>query len=103
MDGFIEVVSTEGFEPGEMREIEVEDHTLMVARVGDEFLVTDGRCPHLGGHLARGVLEGSVVTCPRHHSQFDLRDGSCVRWTDWTGAVLHHFRDCAPSKAVARL
>jgi len=28
------------------------------------------------------------VTCPRHHSQFDMRDGRVVRWTDWTGAKL---------------
>jgi 3-phenylpropionate/trans-cinnamate dioxygenase ferredoxin component len=88
MSGFIEVMSTEGFEPGTMREVEVDGHKLLVARVGDEFLVTDGRCPHLGGHLGKGALEGSVVTCPLHHSQFDLRDGSCLRWTDWKGAVL---------------
>lgn len=88
MSGFIEVISAEGFESGTMREVEVEDHTFMVTRIGDEFLITDGRCPHLGGHLAQGKLEGTVVTCPRHHSRFDLSDGSCLRWTDWTGAVL---------------
>jgi 3-phenylpropionate/trans-cinnamate dioxygenase ferredoxin subunit len=88
MDDFIELTSTEDFEPGAMREIEVDGHKFLVARVGDSFHVTDGRCPHLGGHLAEGVLDGSIVTCPRHHSQFDLRDGSCVRWTDWTGAAL---------------
>lgn len=88
MGGFIEVMSTEGFEPGTMREIEVDDHTLLVARVGDEFMVTDARCPHLGGRLDKGTLKGTVVTCHLHHSEFDLRDGSCLRWTDWKGAVL---------------
>lgn len=88
MSGFIEVVSTEGIAPGTMKEIEVDGHKLLVTRVGDEFLITDGRCPHLGGHLELGLLEGSIVTCPRHHSQFDLRDGSCLRWTDWKGAAL---------------
>jgi len=88
MNDFIEVVSTEGFEAGTMREIDVDGHHLLVARVGDDYFVTDGRCPHMGGHLAEGVLDGVVVTCPRHHSQFDLSDGSCLRWTDWKGAVL---------------
>jgi 3-phenylpropionate/trans-cinnamate dioxygenase ferredoxin subunit len=88
MGGFIEATSTDGLEPGMMREVEVDGHRLLVARVGDAYHVTDARCPHLGGHLADGVLVGTVVTCPRHHSQFDLTDGSCLRWTDWTGAVL---------------
>jgi 3-phenylpropionate/trans-cinnamate dioxygenase ferredoxin subunit len=88
MSGFIEVTRTDGLEPGTMREVEVDGHKLLVARVGEEYYVTDARCPHLGGHLAEGALEGTVVTCPRHHSQFDLADGSCVRWTDWKGAVL---------------
>lgn len=88
MSGFIEVTGIEGIEPGTMREVEVERHRLLVARVGDEYYVTDARCPHLGGPLVKSNLEGTVVTCPWHHSQFDLADGSCIRWTDWTGPVL---------------
>lgn len=88
MSDFIEVIGTEGFESGTMQEVEVDGRKLLVAHVGDEFLITDARCPHLGGHLGRNKLEGTVVTCPLHHSQFDLRDGSCLRWTDWKGAVL---------------
>ena len=49
--------------------------------------ISDARCPHLHGHLTKGTLEGTVVTCPLHHSQFDLTDGSVVRWTDFKGAV----------------
>jgi 3-phenylpropionate/trans-cinnamate dioxygenase ferredoxin subunit len=42
----------------------------------------------MGGHLANGRLEGTVVTCPRHGSRFDLRDGSVIRWTDFSGLGL---------------
>lgn len=88
MSAFIEVMSIEGFEPGSMQEVEVDDHKLLVTRVADEFFITDARCPHLGGHLDKSTLKGTVITCHLHHSQFDLRDGSCLRWTDWKGAVL---------------
>jgi len=88
VDDFIELTSTEGLEPGTMRQVDLEGHEFLVAHVGDEYFITDARCPHLNGHLARGVLEGSVVTCPLHHSQYDLRDGSVLRWTDWTGMAL---------------
>ncbi|HEY5540678.1 MAG TPA: Rieske (2Fe-2S) protein [Coriobacteriia bacterium] len=88
MADFIELTSAEGFEDGTMRQVDLEGHEFLVARVSNDFYVTDARCAHLGGHLARGVLEGSVVTCPLHHSQYDVRDGSVLRWTDWSGMAL---------------
>ncbi|MCE5190568.1 MAG: Rieske 2Fe-2S domain-containing protein [Actinomycetia bacterium] len=88
MEGFIEVTTTESFEPGTMRAVELDGHKLLVSRVGDDYFVTDARCPHIGGPLAEGELNGTVVTCPSHHSQFDVTDGSCLRWTDWKGPVL---------------
>jgi len=84
---FIDAVATEEIEPGVLREIRVDGHDLLVARVGDDFYVSDAHCPHLHGNLTRGTLEGTVVTCPVHGSQFDLTDGRCVRWTAWSGAV----------------
>jgi Ferredoxin subunits of nitrite reductase and ring-hydroxylating dioxygenases len=55
--------------------------------VGDDFYATQARCPHMGGNLLKGTLEGSVITCPLHASQFDVTDGSVLRWTDWTGIL----------------
>jgi 3-phenylpropionate/trans-cinnamate dioxygenase ferredoxin subunit len=88
MSEFIKLVSTDGIDLGTLRQVDLDGHEFMVARIADDYLVSDARCPHLHGHLAKGVLEGTVVTCPLHHSQFDLTDGHVVRWTDWKGAVL---------------
>ncbi len=61
---------------------------IMVVVGGKEILLTnlDGsyyaianKCTHAGGSLAKGSLNGSVVTCPRHGSQFDLKTGKNVR------------------------
>lgn len=87
MDEFIEVMVADDIEDGTMRAVEVGGHKLLVAKVDGEFYVSDEHCPHLHGDLPRGRLEGTVVTCPWHGSQFDLRDGSVVRWTDWSGVV----------------
>ena len=87
MPEFIELTTIDGFATQTMRQVDLDGHEFLVARIGDEFFVTDARCAHLGGHLARGVLEGSIVTCPLHHSQYDLRDGSVLRWTDWPGVA----------------
>lgn len=88
MDEFIELPGTGGMSDGELRQAELDGHEFVVARVGEDFYVADNRCPHLGGRLSKGNLEGSILTCHLHHSQFDLTDGRVVRWTDWKGAVL---------------
>lgn len=88
MAGFVEVSTKDELEDGKMKMAAVEGHEIMLARVGDEYFASDNRCPHMGGNLSQGKLEGTVVTCPRHHSQFDLTDGHVIRWTDWTGIKL---------------
>jgi 3-phenylpropionate/trans-cinnamate dioxygenase ferredoxin subunit len=86
-DDFIEVMSVDGLDDGQMTQVEVDGHKMLVANVAGEFFVSDAHCPHLHANLTKGTLEGTVVTCPLHHSQFDLRDGHNVRWTDWKGAA----------------
>jgi 3-phenylpropionate/trans-cinnamate dioxygenase ferredoxin subunit len=87
MSDFIELTTTEGIEDGGMKQVDAEGHEFLVARVGESYYVTDARCPHLHGHLARGTLDGLVLTCPVHHSQFDVSDGRVIRWTDFSGAI----------------
>ena len=36
-------------------------------------------CPHAGTRLSEGTLEGTVITCPLHGSQFDVRTGERLR------------------------
>jgi 3-phenylpropionate/trans-cinnamate dioxygenase ferredoxin subunit len=87
MGEYIDVLSLDELAMGSMTEVEIDGTQVLVARVGDQYFATQGRCPHMRGHLARGTLEGSVVTCPRHGSQFDLVDGHVIRWTDWKGVA----------------
>jgi 3-phenylpropionate/trans-cinnamate dioxygenase ferredoxin subunit len=82
---FIQVAKTGDLKDGTMKEIKVEEHEVLLAKVKDKFYAVDNICPHMGGKLGQGKLEGTVVTCPRHGSQFDLIDGHVIRWTNWTG------------------
>lgn len=84
----MDLVGTDEVGDGRMVGVKADGHQYLVARVGERYYVADGRCPHLHGNLVKGTLEGTVVTCPLHHSQFDLADGSVVRWTNLHGAAL---------------
>jgi len=38
----------------------------------------DNACPHMGGPLGEGEIEGDVVTCPWHGWQFDIKNGTNI-------------------------
>lgn len=52
---------------------------VAVYRVGSALVAASDVCPHAGARLSEGELEGSVVTCPRHGSRFDVRSGERLR------------------------
>ena len=43
------------------------------------------RCPHAGSGLSGGTIEGTVLTCPRHGSRFDICTGERLRGPADTG------------------
>ena len=67
------------------KKITLEGQEIMLARVGNDYYAVSNRCPHLKGDLSVGKLEGAIITCPRHGSQFDIRDGKNVRWLKGKG------------------
>ncbi len=89
MAEYVPVLSKEELKSGQMKMVSVDGREILLARVGDEFYAAGNRCPHMGGNLSEGKLENTIVTCPKHHSQFDLTDGHVVMWTDWTGLKLN--------------
>lgn len=64
---------------GALRAFDVEGTPICVARIGDRLLAVDDTCTHAGCSLAEGELDGTIVTCPCHGSQFDMRTGAVLR------------------------
>lgn len=87
MAELIEVSKTGELKEGAMKAVNVAGREILLARVSDKYYAADNRCPHMGGKLSKGKIEGTVVTCPRHGSQFDLRGGQVVRWLKGSGLV----------------
>ncbi|MHB8449611.1 MAG: Rieske (2Fe-2S) protein [Mycobacteriales bacterium] len=48
-------------------------------RVDGRLSVIADCCPHAGAELAHGDLDGAVLTCPRHGSQFHVGTGERLR------------------------
>ena len=70
---------------GTMKAFQAGGKDVLLAMIGDRYYAAARYCPHMGGDLSQGFVTGTIITCPRHASKFDLTDGRVVRWTDWTG------------------
>lgn len=87
MQNFSRIAGIDDLAEGEVKKYQVQDMEILMARIGGKYYAVQNKCPHLGGDLAGGKLEGTVLTCPRHGSQFDLVDGSVVRWMKGEGLI----------------
>lgn len=68
MAELVEVSKTGELAEGTMKRVSVGGREILLARVGDTYYAAGNRCPHMGGNLSRGKLEGTIVTCPLHGS-----------------------------------
>ena len=100
MSRLVDVGAAEDLVDGAMKVVTAEGRDLLLARVGDGYYAADERCPHMGGRLSQGQLEGRVVTCPRHGSRFDLSHGHVVRWTRWSGITFTMAKVLKPPRPI---
>jgi len=68
-------------EQGKLAAFEVGPERIAVANAEGKLYAFDDPCPHRQCSLAEGRLEGTVVTCPCHGSQFDVTTGERLRGT----------------------
>ena len=87
MSSLVEAGETSELQDGTMKGVTVKGHEILLAKIGDKYYAAANRCPHMGGKLSKGRLEGIVVTCPLHGSQFDLSNGRVVRWLKGSGLI----------------
>ena len=80
MGEFTELSKTDELKDRTMKAVNAAGRAILLARVGDKYYAVDNLCPHMKGNLSQGKLEGTVITCPLHGSQFDISNGQVVRW-----------------------
>lgn len=64
--------------PGERLCLEHQGRPLTVLNVAGAYHAVENNCPHRGGPVGEGEVEGSILTCPWHGWSFDLRSGHCT-------------------------
>lgn len=77
-----DVATLEAIPSGEVSYHDCDGRSLFVYRDGDGLRVYDSRCPHQVTNIPHLALEGTRLTCPKHHWAFDVTTGECVETGD---------------------
>ena len=76
MGTFTKVAQVDEVAPGTAKMVEVNGKELALYNVDGRIYATTNICPHQGGPLAEGMLEGTTVVCPWHAWAFDVCSGT---------------------------
>ncbi|MGZ9189035.1 MAG: Rieske (2Fe-2S) protein [Nitrospira sp.] len=72
---YVTVAQVDEIPPGTCRTVQVKGIFLALCNVNGMFLAVDNTCPHAGGPLGEGALDGEVLECPWHGWRFNVRTG----------------------------
>jgi nitrite reductase/ring-hydroxylating ferredoxin subunit len=75
MSKFVPLATTADIPAGEARAFVHGDREIAIFNVAGRFYAIENACPHQGGPLAEGFIDGTQVTCPWHAWCFDVTDG----------------------------
>jgi nitrite reductase/ring-hydroxylating ferredoxin subunit len=75
MSEFVRAIAVTDLAPGKSAEVRVGDEVIALFNVDGSFHALAGRCPHRGGPLGQGFMEGPTVSCPWHGFTFDVTTG----------------------------
>ena len=72
----IKVAHVTDLSPGSGTTVDAEGQSIALFNVDGTFYAIDDTCPHRGGPLGEGELQGAMVTCPWHGATFDVQTGA---------------------------
>ncbi len=85
---YAKVAKMDEIAPGGMKAYEVNGKEIVLCNYEGKIYAINRRCGHMNAPMEMGTLEGYILTCPMHHSQFDIRTGEAL-----SGPVPRDFGD----------
>jgi nitrite reductase/ring-hydroxylating ferredoxin subunit len=73
---FTKVATTQELPAGTAKQVTVNGRKVALFNLNGAYHAIDDTCPHRGGPLSEGDVEGNQVTCPWHGARFDVTTGS---------------------------
>lgn len=75
MSDFVKVASISDVSPGAVLLVEVDGERVALVNVEGELYAVADECTHAGCSLSEGDVDGRMLVCPCHGSEFDVTTG----------------------------
>lgn len=83
MADFVEVARADRLPPGSGAPFTAAGRDVALFNVDGTICAIADTCPHAGGSLGMGKLDGRIVTCPVHGMKFDVTTGCFAGTADY--------------------
>lgn len=74
------------------REVQLDNRTLTLVKVGEDIYAVDGICTHAFALLSDGYVDGDTIECPLHAARFHLPTGKVLEGPAETDLNAHPVR-----------
>jgi 3-phenylpropionate/trans-cinnamate dioxygenase ferredoxin component len=75
---FIKAATVQEVPPGTGKQVTLSGKAIALFHINGAFYAIDDTCPHRGGPLSEGQVEGTEVICPWHSAAFDVTTGAVL-------------------------
>jgi Ferredoxin subunits of nitrite reductase and ring-hydroxylating dioxygenases len=75
---YLNVAKTTDLKKSEMKKFDINGKEILISNIDGEYYAISNKCPHMGGSLSEGILNGGIISCPKHGAKFDAKTGENV-------------------------
>ncbi|HEY3308861.1 MAG TPA: Rieske (2Fe-2S) protein [Desulfuromonadaceae bacterium] len=64
--------------------VTVAGREILLINIKSAIYACENECPHQGSPMAAAIVKEGTISCPRHGYRFNLIDGSCRDFPEYT-------------------
>ena len=87
-----DVMDEKDLPPEGMRIVKLQGRRIALVRKEGRVHALDNDCPHVGGYLGQGTLQGDSLVCPLHQMAFDLVTGKATNRAGGYSVAVHEVK-----------
>ncbi len=75
----VQLCSTSNIHHRDLKQFNIKELEILVVNLNNQFFCLDARCSHAGAPLVESELNGEIIICPWHGSQFNINNGVVIK------------------------
>ncbi|HEU0265135.1 MAG TPA: Rieske (2Fe-2S) protein [Geobacterales bacterium] len=64
--------------------VTINNRQILLINMKGTIFACENDCPHQGSPMQAGIIKDEYISCPRHGYRFNLKDGQCRDFPEYT-------------------